>query len=319
MQLVHIGVLVHVQCPGNNVIEHYTYFVSGQPSYLTANTMDNRFLFKGSIFIAQAEIYDMRNRFYHPNLGRFMQSDPIGFDAGDMNLFRYCGNDPVDMTDPMGLEDIPVSDELNRLGIQASLNSRRSFVEHPGLGSGSRGQLIQENIATHRLSLQNKIVQGYVEDVYKRVTGSFIPRLAGHKVLEAFLPDRGYRSRGFGHAHDDKRGASPKSSGEDWAVARGTVAAGGQKPELGNPVWTALTSNATAVNRLTPQTVPGQKPTERPFSTKGIPTTNPPPPITNSPRIGSSGPTAADIDAAHQGIGVPSLAAEAVNFAPGKP
>src|SRR2546423_5948560 len=87
-------------------MEHYTYFVSGQPSYLTANTMDNRFLFKVSIFIPQAEMYDMRNRFYHPNLGRFMQSDPIGFDAGDMNLFRYCGNDPVDRTDPTGLFDM---------------------------------------------------------------------------------------------------------------------------------------------------------------------------------------------------------------------
>jgi RHS repeat-associated protein len=73
--------------------------VSGQPSYFTANTMDNRFLFKGSIFIPQAETYDMRNRFHHPNLGRFMQTDPIGFDAGDMNLFRYCGDDPVDRTD----------------------------------------------------------------------------------------------------------------------------------------------------------------------------------------------------------------------------
>src|SRR5256885_14246706 len=118
MQLVHIGVLVHVQCPGNNVIEHYTYFVSGQPSYLTANTMDNRFLFKGSIFIAQAEIYDMRNRFYHPNLGRFMQSDPVGFDAGDMNLFRYCGDDPVDRSDPMGLDftaEIVFMENLDRL------------------------------------------------------------------------------------------------------------------------------------------------------------------------------------------------------------
>ena len=32
-----------------------------------------------------------------------MQSDPIGFDAGDTNLFRYGGNDPVNNTDPMGL------------------------------------------------------------------------------------------------------------------------------------------------------------------------------------------------------------------------
>jgi len=31
-------------------------------------------------------IYDYRNRMYHPGLGRFLQTDPIGFDAGDMNF-----------------------------------------------------------------------------------------------------------------------------------------------------------------------------------------------------------------------------------------
>jgi hypothetical protein len=33
-----------------------------------------------------------------------MSEDPKLFDAGDYNLFRYCHNDPIDMTDPMGLE-----------------------------------------------------------------------------------------------------------------------------------------------------------------------------------------------------------------------
>lgn len=29
--------------------------------------------------------------------------DPKGFEAGDENLFRYCGDDPVDNTDPTGM------------------------------------------------------------------------------------------------------------------------------------------------------------------------------------------------------------------------
>src|SRR5205823_4899919 len=31
-----------------------------------------------------------------------MNEDPKLFDAGDYNLFRYCSNDPLDKTDPMG-------------------------------------------------------------------------------------------------------------------------------------------------------------------------------------------------------------------------
>jgi hypothetical protein len=39
-----------------------------------------------------------------------MSEDPKLFDAGDYNLFRYCHNDPVDMTDPMGTDAVPNGD-----------------------------------------------------------------------------------------------------------------------------------------------------------------------------------------------------------------
>jgi hypothetical protein len=36
-----------------------------------------------------------------------MSEDPKLFDAGDYNLFRYCHNDPLDHTDPMGTDYDP--------------------------------------------------------------------------------------------------------------------------------------------------------------------------------------------------------------------
>ncbi|MBA4062484.1 MAG: hypothetical protein C0501_02020, partial [Isosphaera sp.] len=32
---------------------------------------------------------------YSPTLGRFISNDPIGFQAGDVNLYRFVGNHPV--------------------------------------------------------------------------------------------------------------------------------------------------------------------------------------------------------------------------------
>lgn len=50
--------------------------------------------------------YDYRNRVYSADLGRFLQSDPIRFEAGDGNLSRYVGNDSTNHVDPEGLQSI---------------------------------------------------------------------------------------------------------------------------------------------------------------------------------------------------------------------
>jgi len=48
-------------------------------------------------------LYQARNREYSATLGRFIQLDPIGFNAGDSNWYRFVGNGPTGATDPSGL------------------------------------------------------------------------------------------------------------------------------------------------------------------------------------------------------------------------
>jgi RHS repeat-associated protein len=60
-------------------------------------------LFTGREWLSQVGLYDYRNRVYSASIGRFLQTDPIRFSAGDVNLYRYVGNNPVNLADPLGL------------------------------------------------------------------------------------------------------------------------------------------------------------------------------------------------------------------------
>src|SRR5205807_7104038 len=95
---------------GGAILERYRYDVFGAPTILSANNIqlstsaiNNRFMFTGREYASTFGIYEYRARAYHPGLGRFTSEDPKGFDAGDYNMFRYCHNDPEDLTDPTGL------------------------------------------------------------------------------------------------------------------------------------------------------------------------------------------------------------------------
>jgi RHS repeat-associated protein len=59
--------------------------------------------FQGIEFTDVTNLGYARNRDYNASMGRFIQRDPIGFDAGDNNWYRFVGNSPTGKTDPSGL------------------------------------------------------------------------------------------------------------------------------------------------------------------------------------------------------------------------
>jgi RHS repeat-associated protein len=79
----------------------YSYEPFGKAS-ASGPTSGNPFQFTGRENDGTGLQFD-RARYYSPTFGRFISQDPIGIGGGDVNLYAYVANDPINLTDPSGL------------------------------------------------------------------------------------------------------------------------------------------------------------------------------------------------------------------------
>ncbi len=94
------------------VVERYVYSPYGAVTIYAPDwsatraesAFDNTTLYTGREFDSETGLYYYRARYYHAELGQFISRDPIGYEAGDVNLYRYVGNRPVVFVDPNGHE-----------------------------------------------------------------------------------------------------------------------------------------------------------------------------------------------------------------------
>ncbi len=82
-----------------DVLNSYQYDAFGVPLE-TTEQLNNRIRYTGQQYDELTEQYYLRARYYNPVAGRFMQEDVYQGDG--LNLYAYCGNNPVVYDDPSG-------------------------------------------------------------------------------------------------------------------------------------------------------------------------------------------------------------------------
>ncbi len=101
------------------IVETYTYDIYGEPTVyngsgieIPSSQIGNRYYFTGREFDFGSGLYYYRARYYNCSLGRFMQTDPIGY-YDSINLYLFVQNNPINFIDRFGEDTYSVNNNFN--------------------------------------------------------------------------------------------------------------------------------------------------------------------------------------------------------------
>ncbi len=129
-----LGSVVALSNSNGDSCQSYEYSAYGQVAASDPDFIANPYMFTGRRFDIETGLYYYRARYYNPHIGRFMQTDPVGYGAG-INWYLYCGNNPLAFVDPSGMIKIafydPTDDHGPRVANGAQFKeSADDFGEH---------------------------------------------------------------------------------------------------------------------------------------------------------------------------------------------
>ena len=163
------------------VQERYAYSAYGMPAFLTGNFGPRsasqfawEILMGGYRWDVESSLYAVRLRQYHPNLGCWLSRDPVEM---DVNLYRYCWNNPTRMIDPSGAGWIDLAANLlfalGQMGIgggvpanvpapgpQPVLVGGQQLAGQLGQAGQIAGQLGQAGQTVTRISQAGQVARG---------------------------------------------------------------------------------------------------------------------------------------------------------------
>jgi RHS repeat-associated protein len=123
------GSVTAITDANGQLVERVTYDIYGMPTFwdaagnkISKSSIGNNILFHGREYDYELNLYYFRARYYDPIMGRFLQTDPMGY-QDSLNLYQAFNMNGVNFTDPMGLD-------------KGSTENVRWVLSQPGIETG---------------------------------------------------------------------------------------------------------------------------------------------------------------------------------------
>ncbi len=101
-----VGDVVRMLDSTGTIVASYEYDPFGNILSATGTMVEaNPLRYRGYYYDRETGFYYLNSRYYDPKIGRFINADSYvstGQGIVGYNMFAYCGNNPVNMSDPMG-------------------------------------------------------------------------------------------------------------------------------------------------------------------------------------------------------------------------
>ena len=200
----------------NGVRDTYSYDAFGNQQAPDTND-DNPLRYCGEYYDTESGLIYLRNRYYDPDLGRFINEDPI---QDGLNWYAYCGNNPVNRVDPLGYawtdEDQETYDRLVSEGRKDEAEEfKKNIYKATEDWEKADGDIKLENDAHYSaVQARQKVYEnGYVDDFDYMRGKEVLVVMITHPVLRvgnhcaiAFISDIVHiSSRKFMHSSLDSR------------------------------------------------------------------------------------------------------------------
>jgi RHS repeat-associated protein len=180
----HQGSTVLVADALGGVTDSFAY----SPYGVSTTGTGNPFQYTGRRYDAETDLYYYRARYYSPVLGRFLQTDPIGYEDG-FNLYVYAHNDPVNNTDPSGMLCLFGFIGNCRIWNQVDVEA----IDSRAVASAAREASNAADGIEHGVGVGNLVAEGASQ---LATSGTLGPTGAANATVAGILTERGVKVAG---------------------------------------------------------------------------------------------------------------------------